>query len=404
MNVAGAGNKGNTWFIGDPEDFFKVALTQGMTITLYMAEDSRGNDLNLTLYDDEQNLNDSALIDMQSGYASLTVSEDGTYYVRVEAVSDRHTQTATGYTLTLGRSNSVTADGQLRLSDDFVPGEVLIRLQDPDSAGVSTFSAEIDELTTLGLTVHGDGTGRERLLRRSDAMDRATCFQQLGIDQVFERSIAPGRIDTQTLSKMETLWLVRVMRQRSGVSIAEPNYIRKALTVPNDDFYAYQWNYPLINLPDAWEITTGSSDVVVAVVDTGVLLSHPDLSGQLVDGYDFISDTDIALDGDGVDDDPDDPGDQDSVNGSSFHGTHVAGTIAAASNNDIGVAGIAWNTRIMPLRALGYGGGTSYDIIHAVKYAAGLETDYNGVQLDEPVDVINLSLVGESYSQTEAAV
>jgi serine protease len=404
VNVAGAGIRGNSWSRGDPDDYFLVAFTQGMAITLYMVEDLQNAELNLYLYDDQQKLTDAAVINTQNGYASLSVPQDGTYYVRVQAVSYRNIRTATGYTLTLGKSNSVTADTQLRLSDDFVPGEVLIRLHEQDSAGISTFSKGNTELTTMGLSVHGDGSGRERLLRRSDTVNRASCFKRLGVEQAFERSVAPGQSDTQTRRKMETLWLVRAMRLQSGVSIAEPNYIRKPLAVPNDEYYAYQWHYPLINLPDAWEITTGDNDVVVAVVDTGVLLLHPDLSGQLVDGYDFISDEDIALDGDGVDDDPDDPGDNDSVYGSSFHGTHVAGTIAAASNNDTGVAGIAWNTRIMPLRALGYGGGTSYDIIQAVKYAAGLETDYDGVHIDEPVDVINLSLGGESYSQVEADV
>ena len=134
-------------------------------------------------------------------------------------------------------------------------------------------------------------------------------------------------------SKMETLWMVRALRKQPGVNLAEPNYIRKPLLVPDDTYYSNQWHYPLINLPAAWDITTGSSDVVVAVVDTGVLLAHPDLSGQLIAGYDFISDPSISLDGDGVDANPDDPGDQEDENGSSCHGTHVAGTSPAASNN-----------------------------------------------------------------------
>ena len=128
-----------------------------------------------------------------------------------------------------------------------------------------------------------------------------------------------------------------------------------------------------------------------------------------MDGYDFISSTDISLDGDGIDDDPDDPGDQEGTNGSSsFHGTHVTGTIAALTNNTAddeegGVAGIAWNVKVMPLRALGYGGGTTYDIMEAVKYAAGLDND-SGIILDDPVDVINMSLGGESATEYEKEI
>ena len=138
--------------------------------------------------------------------------------------------------------------------------------------------------------------------------------------------------------------------------------------------------------------------------DTGVLLAHPDLQGRLVSGYDFISDSILALDGDGIDDDPDDPGDR-SPGGSSFHGTHVAGTIAAATNNGTsGVAGVTWATGIMPLRALGRGGaGTSYDILQAVRYAAGLENDSDTTP-ERPADVINLSLGGSASSQSEQDV
>ncbi|BBO85711.1 hypothetical protein DSCO28_62770 [Desulfosarcina ovata subsp. sediminis] len=404
VNVAGAGNYGNSMVQGDPDDYFQVALTEEMTITLYMVEDPQSCELTLYLYDSDQSLVDAAAIDDQNSYTTLTVPQSATYFVRVQAVSYFAIRTATGYTLTLGRGGSSTAQNYLRLSDDFIPGEVLVRFEDQADASVSAFSDETGGLSTMGLTTGADGSSRDRLLRRSGSIDRATCFEKFGINQAFERSIAPGKMGSEIQTKMETLWLVRAVRKQSGVLYAEPNYVRKACKVPDDAYYSYQWHYPLINLPDAWEITTGSNDVVVAVVDTGVLLSHPDLSDQLVDGYDFISDADMALDGDGVDDDPDDPGDQDSVDGSSFHGTHVAGTIAAASNNGTGVAGIAWNTKIMPLRALGYGGGTSYDIIQAVKYAAGLATDYDGVQIDQAVDVINLSLSGESYSQTEAAV
>jgi serine protease len=186
---------------------------------------------------------------------------------------------------------------------------------------------------------------------------------------------------------METLWMVRALEDQPGVVCAQPNYILRAFaTEPDDTLYSQQWHYPLINLPDAWDISTGSSDVTVAVIDTGVLLAHPDLDGQLVDGYDFV-------DGD------DDPTDEHTYH----HGTHVAGTVAAASDNGLGVAGIAWDAKVMPLRVLNANGtGTTDDILEAVKYAAGLDADGPAVPLDEPVDVINLSLGGPSGSVGES--
>ena len=133
------------------------------------------------------------------------------------------------------------------------------------------------------------------------------------------------------------------------------------------------------------------------------MLNHPDLDDnlneQLAPGFDFIREPAIALDGNGIDGNPDDPGDR-FPGGSSFHGTHVAGTIAAESDNLLGVAGVAWktDTLIMPLRALGKGGGTLYDVMQAVRYAAGLENDSRKIP-PARADVINLSLGGGGFSQ-----
>lgn len=162
---------------------------------------------------------------------------------------------------------------------------------------------------------------------------------------------------------------------------------------------------PLINLEDAWDVSTGSNSVIVAVVDTGILLDHPDLGNQLVDGYDFISDDTISGDDEsGIDSNPDDPGDQSNADGtSSFHGTHVAGIIAAQSNNTQGVAGIAWNVKIMPVRAMGIGGGTTYDVMQAVKFAAGLDNDSGTIPAD-PADIINLSLGGSGSTTYEQEI
>jgi serine protease len=193
------------------------------------------------------------------------------------------------------------------------------------------------------------------------------------------------------------------LRQDPTVIFAEPNYAVRALAVPNDEAYVTQWHYPLINLPAAWDMTTGVAEVIVAVIDTGILSGHPDLASQLVPGYDFIRDPENAGDGNGIDSNPEDVSDGGALGGNSFHGTHVSGTIAAASNNGIGVAGVAWNARVMPLRTLGADGGTSYDVSQAVRYAAGLTNDSDTVP-EQAADIINLSLGGGGFSQSEQAL
>ena len=215
-----------------------------------------------------------------------------------------------------------------------------------------------------------------------------------------KREVAAG--DARQRAKQETIWAIKALGRQAGVTSAEPNYWRQPLAVPNDTLYAEQWHYPQIQLPDAWDITTGSADVTVAVIDTGILSSHPDFAGQLVRGADLISDSVNAGDGDGVDTDPEDVGDQELGDGSSsFHGTHVAGTVAAATNNDTGVAGVAWNSRIMPVRALGRFGGSTFDLIQSIRFAAGL-SNATGTLPARAADVINMSLGGGAYSQSEA--
>ena len=185
------------------------------------------------------------------------------------------------------------------------------------------------------------------------------------------------------------------------VEYAERNLMRHALggpVTPNDTYYALQWHYPLLHLPEAWAITTGDDSVIVAVIDTGET-AHPDLAGRQIAGYDFISNATIAADGHGRDADPTDVGDGNGVQPSSFHGTHVAGTIAAATNNASGVAGVTWFGKVMHLRALGVGGGSDFDIANAIRYAARL-TNASGLLPAQKANVINMSLGGAGSNST----
>ena len=194
------------------------------------------------------------------------------------------------------------------------------------------------------------------------------------------------------------------LRADPAVAYAEPDYRRHILATPDDPlFLAQQWHLKndastpsAIDALGAWETTQGSDGIVIAVVDTGVRFDHPDLgraaaAGRLLDGYDFITDLATANDGDGPDADASDPGDWCQGSSSSWHGTLVSGIIGAATNNAIGIAGITWSGRILPVRGLGKCGGDDSDLIPAVLWAAGIHV--SGVPDNpNPARIINLSL------------
>jgi len=208
-----------------------------------------------------------------------------------------------------------------------------------------------------------------------------------------------------------------------AVEYVVPDRKMYPMRLPNDPKMniTEQWHYfgPSegsfggINLPEAWDVTTGNPAVTVAVIDTG-LVPHADIDDNLLDGagrvlpgYDFVSDPLRANDGDGRDADPTDPGDwvsaEDITPGSPFegctsmnsswHGTHVAGTIGALTDNGVGVAGVNWESRILPVRVLGKCGGYESDVIDGMRWAAGLPVPDVPANTN-PAHVLNLSLGG----------
>jgi len=187
------------------------------------------------------------------------------------------------------------------------------------------------------------------------------------------------------------------------IEYAEPDLILQPALTPNDSRYGEQWHLHEatggIRAPQAWDLATGSG-VTVAVIDTGYR-PHADLAANIVAGYDFITNTTTANDGDGRDSDARDPGDWNTsgecgiggARNSSWHGTHVAGTVAAVTNNGTGVAGVAFNSKVQPVRVLGKCGGYTSDIADAVVWSSG--GTVSGVPANPtPSRVLNLSLGG----------
>ncbi len=208
---------------------------------------------------------------------------------------------------------------------------------------------------------------------------------------------------SRALNVTESNALLEQLRSDPSVEYAQPDYRRHKLDfVPNDEHYGLQWHYASsasgIHAPTAWDTTNGAG-VVVAVLDTGYL-DHADLDANIVAGYDFVHDAAISNDGDGRDADAHDPGDWLPGERSSFHGTHVAGTIAAVTDNALDVAGVAFGAKVQPVRVLGTGGGYSSDIADAIVWASGGTVD--GVPDNAtPAEVLNLSLGGYGACSTD---
>lgn len=205
--------------------------------------------------------------------------------------------------------------------------------------------------------------------------------------------------------------VTRLEKNAKNVEYASPDAPAQPQLAPDDTHYPLQWHYHTpagaglppqgLNLPPAWDSELGSPEVVVAVIDTGHR-PHADLEARRVAGYDLIASSVVANDGGGRDADSADPGDGVAAGfcgvgaparSSSWHGTHVAGTIGAITDNGTGVAGVNWASKIQHVRVLGRCGGTFADIVDGIRWAAGLSVP--GVPINTtPARVLNMSLGG----------
>ncbi len=235
--------------------------------------------------------------------------------------------------------------------------------------------------------------------------------QTLGVELEYVRAMAGGahviRLATP-LDPARTATLIARLESFPNVAYAEPDRWLHPALAPDDLRYAEQWNLSApaagvlgVDAETAWAYTTGDPNLVIAVVDTGIRANHGEFAGRLLPGYDFIANVTQANDNDARDADPSDPGDAVSAGecgpfatASSWHGTHVAGILGATGNNAAGIAGLNWNSKLLPVRVLGKCGGRTSDIIDGVLWAAGLDID--GVPRNAtPARLINLSLGGE---------
>jgi subtilisin family serine protease len=289
-------------------------------------------------------------------------------------------------------------------TSNIVPGEVLVQL---DGNTAAQISASIPRGPSRGRALAAPSAFGVSALDRVLTQLKITSITQLhppaplasvAMDQA-EPMASTYRLTFPPATPVETA--VQQLARATGVQFAEPNRYRETYVVPNDPSFAAQWGLAKINCPAAWDRTTGLASIVVAVIDTGVDLDHPELAPLLLPGSDMVDlgpnptpPPGFRFEGDfqGRDNNP-----QDEVG----HGTHVAGTIACLSNNGTGVAGVTWNCRPLPVRVLARivnianandvrGTGSAADIAAGIRWA-----------VDNGARVLNLSLGGPVDTQVE---
>ena len=260
-------------------------------------------------------------------------------------------------------------------------GEIIVRANEPVRGRKAELSAAISHFLGERYTVDVNQCGTE-----------TRCLVEV------------TTADGKPLGLEHTTVVAKRLNQMPFLKYAEKNLILDKAAFPSDEYFTFQWHYNAIDVPAAWDITTGNADVVGAIIDTGILFDHPDLRSRVIGGADLISDANVANDGDGRDDDGNDAGDNSCGAGChSHHGSHVAGTMGADTDNGEMVAGITWAGGLLAVRVLGDGGGSLSDIADGIVWAVGEDVD--GVSRNtRPADVLNMSLGGggDSAAMNEA--
>jgi subtilisin family serine protease len=256
---------------------------------------------------------------------------------------------------------------------EFAPGRVLVKLKEGPLPAGEIQPAAASDLDRL--QARSEVTSVQPLF--AGAFSAPQLATELGLERIYLLEL---HNDLDPFSVIDSL------AADPSVEYAEPDYILKTAVQPNDQYFPLQWGLHNtgqvilgsagridadIDLPEAFDISKGSPDIIIAIVDTGVSLTHPDLVSKLVPGYNIVDGNSNPQDNNG-------------------HGTHVAGIAAAATNNNnIGISGVCWECKIMPLKALGTSSGSTSDVAAAIRYAA-----------DHDAHVINLSLGGPSGTDT----
>jgi serine protease len=378
LNLPGTGPSGKNFAGGDLFDAFVTTLTAGQVIEMVFVGNPSTVDMDLGLYDAGSLALVGSSFSSTSNSECIRVTRSGSYYIVPQAYKG-----AALYTLRIGApGENTTCSNSSTSTEMLVPGQLVAKLNESKSGILGSLT---------GLFVESKEQQAPELLNVPESAMQPKVSQAGSLstmdarDETFWRSIG-------TIRHMKDL-------QASGkYEYVEPNFRLELLAgyAPNDPSYLPQrWHYEQISLPSAMDRLLALSPApsirpLVAVIDTGIVSDHPDLQTQISGGYSFITTT---TNGDGKTSNPDDP--RTATYCSThvcWHGSHVAGTIAAISDNNLFGAGVAKMAQLMPLRVFKPGSGaTSYDVTQAILYASGLANN-SGSLPARKADVINMSL------------
>jgi serine protease len=275
-------------------------------------------------------------------------------------------------------------------------------------------SAERKDLNAIGRSLNRAAQSVTVVDPASQKTQGKSTRRAIGLKHLRRMSLGADVVITdRKIDRVDAATLMRQIAADPNVEYVEVDGRKFPTLTPNDPSYSQQWGFTDadagIRANTAWDVATGAG-VIVAVLDTGIT-SHSDLNANIVAGYDFINDTFVSRDNNGRDSDPADTGDWNPVAGecytnspvtnSSWHGTHVAGTVAAVTNNNTGVAGTAFGAKVMPVRVLGRCGGYDSDIADAITWASGgTVSGVPTLAAANVAKVINLSLGGSGACAT----
>ncbi|NDE01189.1 MAG: choice-of-anchor D domain-containing protein, partial [Gammaproteobacteria bacterium] len=401
VTLPGVGPSGAVRVAGDTADIYRVNLRANQIVSLQAAARTPAEgDLDLFLYTAP-----GAVMSRSSTTTSrletVVVPTTGEYFIEVRAFAG-----SSRYLLEVSDSSGAAALGAAAAAEQglFVADEAIVvprvRSAAQPSGGIARSGAGSLSLSTTDAA--GVAETLEVLASRSNGALRVHLGDVMSAAQRTRKGVNAAPLPAgasfasgEQEQRLRTVLRIKEIGRDPNVLSAEPNYLAETTAIPGGSGYARQrWHYDLLRAPAAWDVGTGSSNVTVAIVDSGVS-PHPDVSQNLLSGYDFVS-SDANGDGNGRDADASDPGvfasnDRGASARRHSHGTHVAGTAAARFTGASKVSGVAGGSRILPVRVLdAEGAGSSWDIADGIRYAAGLGTPV----APRKADVINLSLRG----------
>lgn len=402
VNVANTGPQGRNFAPGDADDYFIADLVAGQVVELEFASDPAQADVDLYVVSNDGSTGGFS-IGVDTRYECVRIATTGRYYINVYAFSN-----ASVFNLRIGAPGSAGSCANVTAPVAVAPGQLLAQGRPQAAEARARSAARLQAAGVRGAQLGADAAGaRPQLLQLPESAALQARARRLLAGQAEARPPTARAAEAAAATPVEPEYvrlhkLAKQLQAEGAFAYVQPNWIEgRYATVgefpPNDRGYSYQrWHYEQINLPAAMSRITQLATQpvqrpVVAVIDDGVVLDHPDLAPQLFSaGRAFISRTSEGDGNSASGDNPSRPADE-----PVFHGTHVAGTVGAATFDGVGGAGTAPMALILPLRVFPPDrGAAQVDVINAMLYAAGLANN-SGTVPARRADVINLSLGGD---------